>query len=242
MRAVKEAKIVKNNKLISTIGVIVVGAFLIVLTNIQFGKTLIVNKDLEKRTILIDPGHGGIDGGAVSKNGTVEKHINLNISLNLKEELKKKGYKVIMTREEDKGLYSEDSRSKKIEDLNNRCEIKEKTKCDMFISIHLNKFPQSKYYGAQVWHSSNPESKELADIIQKKLIEDLDKQNKRQPKDAKDMYKILRCNDTIPSVIVECGFLSNEREEQLLKDEAYQEKIAKSISKSVDEYFNFKKE
>lgn len=242
MRAIKEAKIVKNNKLISTICVILLGAFLIVLTNIQFGKTLIVNRDLQKKIVLIDPGHGGIDGGAVSKNGTVEKHINLNICLQLKEKLEKKGYKVIMTREEDKGLYSENSRSKKMEDLNKRCEIKEKCNCDMFISIHLNKFPQSKYYGAQVWHSRNTESKELADIVQKNLIEDLDKENKRQPKDAKDMYKILRCNDTIPSVIVECGFLSNEREEQLLKDEGYQEKIAKSIAKSVDEYFNFKKE
>ncbi|WP_138204954.1 N-acetylmuramoyl-L-alanine amidase CwlD [Haloimpatiens lingqiaonensis] len=233
---------VKNNKLISTIGVILLGAFLIVLTNVQFGKTLIVNKGLQKKSILIDPGHGGIDGGAVSKNGTVEKHINLNISLKLKEKLEKKGYKVIMTREEDEGLYSENSNNKKIEDLNKRCELKEKTKCHMFISIHLNKFPQSKYYGAQVWHSRNPESQELANIIQKNLIEDLDNENKRKAKNAKDMYKILRCNDIIPSVIVECGFLSNEREEELLKDESYQEKIAKAIARSVEEYFNMKEE
>lgn len=191
------------------------------------------------KTILIDPGHGGIDGGAEAKDGTCEKDINLSISLKLKKYLESKKYKVIMTRQEDKGLYTEGGkiRKKKLEDLENRCKIKLNSNCDVFVSIHLNMFPQSQYYGAQVWYGDNKESERLAGIIQRNIINDLDKNNKRKEKPAKNAYKILRYGKDIPSVIVECGFLSNDAERQKLKDANYQQKIAESVGKSIEEFF-----
>ncbi|WP_269144141.1 N-acetylmuramoyl-L-alanine amidase CwlD [Clostridium guangxiense] len=191
------------------------------------------------KIILIDPGHGGIDGGAQAKDGTCEKDINLNISLKLKKYLESKKFKVIMTRQEDKGLYTEGGkiRKKKLEDLENRCKIKLNSNCDAFISIHLNMFPQTQYYGAQVWYGDNEKSEKLAGIIQRNAIDDLDKSNRRKEKPAKNSYKILRYGKDIPSVIVECGFLSNDAERQKLKDVNYQQKIADSIGKSVEEFF-----
>ncbi|MHC6178412.1 N-acetylmuramoyl-L-alanine amidase CwlD [Clostridium sp. JNZ X4-2] len=192
-----------------------------------------------KNIILIDPGHGGMDSGAVSKDGVMEKEINLKISNKLKDKLLKRGYRVVMTREQDKGLYTEKGRirKKKVEDLNNRCKLKKDTECNMFISIHLNMFPQSKYYGAQVWYSKNENSKKLAGILQGNLISDLDKNNNRKEKAALNSYKVLRCNDSIPSVLVECGFLSNIEEKNKLIKDGYQDKIAESIAKSVDDYY-----
>jgi N-acetylmuramoyl-L-alanine amidase len=192
------------------------------------------------RIILIDAGHGGMDGGTSSKNGTVEKDINLSVSIKLKESLQKLGYEVIMTREEDSGLYSMSGtiRQRYTEDLKKRCDLKKTSNCDMFISIHLNYFTQSKYYGAQVWYSDYKDSSILAGIIQKNVRIDLDPNNKRVQKPAKNAYKILRENDIMPSALVECGFLSNYEEEQKLKSNEYQEKIAQSITKSIGEYFN----
>lgn len=196
-------------------------------------------QDDKKKIVLIDPGHGGIDGGAVSKNGTIEKYINLSISIKLKNELTKLGYKVIMTREDDNGLYSDKGsvREKKIEDLNKRCDMRKSSNCDIFISIHLNTFPESKYYGAQIWYSNSEKSQRFASITQANIRKHIDKENKRQEKPAKEQYKILRNDNDVPSVIVECGFISNPKEEERLKSEKYQKKIAEVISKSVEDYF-----
>ncbi|NLU06725.1 MAG: N-acetylmuramoyl-L-alanine amidase CwlD [Clostridiales bacterium] len=193
----------------------------------------------EKSIILLDPGHGGMDSGAVSKDGIMEKEINLKIGNKLKDKLSKKGYEVFMTRDGDNGLYTKEGRTrkKKIEDLNNRCKLKESTKCNMFISIHLNMFPQPKYHGAQVWYSKNENSKRLANILQNNLINDLDKNNNRKEKAALNSYKVLRCRDNVPSVLVECGFLSNTEEKNKLTSNDYQDKIAESIAKSVDDYY-----
>lgn len=174
------------------------------------------------KIILIDPGHGGFDGGAVSKNGSQEKDINLSISIKLRDILENYGYIVVMSRDKDQGLYSNKKLSisqRKYEDLNKRCILKRDSNCHVFISIHQNYFPESKYYGAQVWYSNSEKSELLGNLIQKNLIFDLDKENKRQCKRAVNDYKILRCNPEIPSVIVECGFISNPEEEKKLKDE-----------------------
>ncbi|WP_251860746.1 N-acetylmuramoyl-L-alanine amidase CwlD [Clostridium sp. Marseille-Q2269] len=230
------------NKKLILVTIIILVSFSFIMSINVFNNS---NKIEDKKIILIDPGHGGMDGGAVAKDGTLEKEINLNISKILRDELQKKGYKVLMTREDDRGLYSEDKgkkiRQKKIEDLNKRCEIKKTSKCDMFMSIHLNMFDQTQYYGAQVWYSNNEDSKKLANILQNNLIEELDKNNERKEKPAKNSYKILRNNDDMPSVIIECGFLSNPRELDKLKDIEYQKKISKAIIKSVDDYFNDEK-
>lgn len=213
--------------------------FIFLCTSFKAPNIIAAEKNKEVKKILIDPGHGGIDGGAVSRNGTVEKDINLSISLMLREELKNKGYEVMMTRDDDRGLYTDSGkiRKKKIEDLNNRCKIKNESGCDIFISIHLNMFPESKYYGAQVWYASSKDSESLAHILQVNLKQDLDINNNRIEKPANDSYKILRCNQDMASVIVECGFLSNPAEESKLKSDEYQQKIAQSIANSVKQYF-----
>jgi len=235
----------KNRKLITIILVVFLGLTSVFYANIKFStstaKNKIYNNNGKDKIILVDPGHGGIDGGAVSKSGIMEKDINLRISLKLRDKLINEGYKVIMTREEDKGLYEYEGRirKKKIEDLNNRCKIKDQSNCDMFISIHLNAFPESKYYGAQVWYSRNRDSQKLARIIQENLKNDLDSSNNRYEKPALDSYKVLRNNDDMPSVLVECGFLSNVLEEQKLNSDEYQSKIADSITKSIKSYYNW---
>ena len=197
------------------------------------------NKELQK-IILIDPGHGGYDGGAKSKNGTVEKHINLSVALKVKGALEKEGYKVFMTRDKDESLNDPSGSkysSKKVEDLTNRCNKKKEVNCDMFISIHQNTFPKGSVKGAQVWYSSFEESKYLARVIQESLKEYLDPTNNRIEKPALDTYKILRDGYEAPSIIVECGFITNYEEEQKLKDEAYQQKIAEAIAESVNKYY-----
>lgn len=204
--------------------------------NISFLK---VNAEENNKVIVIDPGHGGIDGGAKSENGVIEKDINLSISLKTKAALESKGYRVIMTRSEDVGLYTEGKkvREKKIEDLGNRVKIKKENKCDAFISIHQNMFPQKNCKGAQVWSANNEPSQKLGKIIQQKFKEEVDQNNKREAKVAKKEYKILNDGYEGASVIVECGFLSNPEECELLGKEDYQNKIANTLANAIDEYF-----
>lgn len=185
-----------------------------------------------KHIILIDPGHGGADGGAKSKQGTQEKDINLSISLKLKDKLSDKGYEIYMTRDEDISLAS-----KKRADLEARCKMKGETSCDAFISIHQNKFSNSKCYGAQVWYSDYPDSKTFALSLQDGLRTTIDDDNKRIPKAAKKQYKILRDGYEAPCVIVECGFISNYNEEQKLKTDEFQDIIVDGIVKGIDDYF-----
>ena len=198
-----------------------------------------VNAEENNKVIVIDPGHGGIDGGAKSENGVIEKDINLSISLKTKAAFESKGYKVIMTRSEDVGLYTEGKkvREKKIEDLGNRVKIKKENKCDAFISIHQNMFPQKNCKGAQVWSANNEPSQKLGKIIQQKFKEEVDQNNKREAKVAKKEYKILNDGYEGASVIVECGFLSNPEECELLGKEDYQNKIANTLANAIDEYF-----
>lgn len=198
-----------------------------------------VNAEENNKVIVIDPGHGGIDGGAKSENGVIEKDINLSISLKTKAALENKGYKVIMTRSEDVGLYTDGKkvREKKIEDLGNRVKMKKDNKCDAFISIHQNMFPQKNCKGAQVWSANNEPSQKLGRIIQQKFKEEVDQNNKREAKVAKKEYKILNDGYKGASVIVECGFLSNPEECELLGKEDYQNKIANTLANAIDEYF-----
>lgn len=229
----------KNKKLIFSIAVICTAFIFALQVNIKMSMPSVSQVKSGTKIILIDPGHGGIDGGATAENGTCEKTINLSIGLMLKDCLQKKGYIVEMTREDDRALYDPNKKvkSKKSEDLANRCKLKVSSKCNMFVSIHLNMFPEKKYYGAQVWYSNYSESKTLAKLVQSNLINDLDKNNKRVEKPAGNQYKILRTNDTMPGIIVECGFLSNPTEAALLETKDYQQKIAESICNSIEQYY-----
>lgn len=195
---------------------------------------------ISNKIVIIDPGHGGIDPGAVSKNGVKEDEINLIIALNLKRLIEQSGGIVIMTRETDKGLYTADSttlRQMKTEDLHNRKKFIDASEGDIFISIHLNSFIRPSYYGAQTFYKKDSkESEAFALIIQKELRSILDKENNRQPQDRDDVFLLNEVS--IPSVLVECGFLSNNKEEALLIDEKYQEKIAWSIYIGLMNYFS----
>lgn len=196
-------------------------------------KVPVMAEEVSKGIVLIDAGHGGIDGGAQSKNGTIEKDINLQISKRLKERLEKEGYKVYMTREEDKELSP-----KKVKDLEARCKMKIETKCDVFISIHQNKFNSEKCFGAQVWYASNEKSMKLAKYVQNSLKEGVKDNNKRLEKAAKEQYKILRDKYDGACLIVECGFLSNNEEEQRLKSESHQNQIVDGITIGINKYFD----
>ena len=195
--------------------------------------------DNSDKVILIDPGHGGIDGGAQSKTGSIEKDINLQIALKLRDKLEESGYKVYMTRDEDEGLYQKGNtvREKK-KDLNRRVEMKKETECDIFVSIHQNMFPQSKCYGAQVWYASNDNSYNLATIVQDSIKESVKDNNKRVAKPAAEAYLILRDKYEGASILVECGFLSNPDEEVKLKSDEHQNLIVEGISGGIDKYFD----
>ena len=217
--------------------VAIITCLLIITYIVPINASTIDNSD---KVILIDPGHGGIDGGAKSKTGTIEKDINLQISLKLRDNLEEKGYKVYMTRDNDEGLYEKGNtvKEKKREDLNRRVEMKKETECDIFVSIHQNMFPQSKCYGAQVWYASNDNSYNLATIVQDSIKESVKDNNKRVAKPAAEAYLILRDKYEGASILVECGFLSNPDEEARLKSDEHQNLIVEGISNGIDKYFD----
>lgn len=193
----------------------------------------------EPKTVVIDPGHGGIDPGKVGVNGSIEKDINLAISLKLKECLLAKGYEAVMTREDGEGLYSDTDVNKKAADMNKRCEIIEKAGADLAVSIHQNSYPEPEVSGAQVfYYKHSAQGKKLAEILQEQLKDKLDKENRRVCKSNDNYYMLI--HTPCPTVIVECGFLSCPAEETKLADEAYQQMIAEAIAEGIDNYFEAK--
>lgn len=180
-------------------------------------------------TVVIDAGHGGEDGGAVSKSGMAEKDINLAIAQKLQQMLQANGIPVVMTRETDTLLYDRtvDYRGrKKALDLAARKKIGEETENSIFVSIHLNAYPQSQYKGLQVWYSPNNEqSRALAESIQSTVKECLQPENNRAVKQATSSIYLLHHLQT-PAVLVECGFLSNPEEARLLASDDYQNELA----------------
>lgn len=195
--------------------------------------------------IIIDAGHGGIDGGTHSADGTLEKDINLSIALKLREVLQSFGIKVIMTRETDKSIHSEGVqgiRNQKISDIKNRLHIIESTENAVFVSIHQNYYTQPKYYGAQIFYSkNNPLSETLAQSIRSSIINNLQKDNTREiKKSGKEIY--LLNSATVPAVMVECGFLSNKVEADLLKTNDYQQKIAFFTAMGIIDYLKITEE
>ena len=191
--------------------------------------------DFTKKTVVVDGGHGGMDGGKQSASGVMEKDINLTIAYDLKQMLEDCGIHVVMTRTDDSGLYSETDRNKKVADMKKRCEIIDNSNADMVISIHQNSFDSSNVYGAQVfYYKHSTEGKKLAQILQSTLKENLDKTNKRVEK-ANDTYYML-IHTKCPIVIAECGFLSNPEEATLLSSEDYQMRVATALYNGIIEY------
>ena len=190
----------------------------------------------EKITVVIDPGHGGRDGGALGEDGTREKDLNLAVALKLKAILESADLRVVMTRETDIELASPDSPHKKADDLKARLQLAQNQKNAIFVSIHMNQFPIEKYRGLQVYYSENhKESLILAQTVQSKASEVLRNTEDRKVKPAGDSIYLMS-HLQIPAVLVECGFLSNREERELLKNEAYQKKLALSLSAAILEY------
>ena len=191
------------------------------------------------KVIIVDAGHGLPDGGAVGMRGTIESELNIKIAKSLREELTKKDYTVVMTREDEQTIADGGSSigERKKNDMHKRLDIINTSNADMMISIHMNKFTDSRYRGAQVIYSGNfPESKELASAIQKRLHLLPDNKSKRTEAKAPGGIFLLK-NAQIPAVIVECGFLSNFEEEELLNTEKYQKELAKAISLGIEDYY-----
>ena len=189
-------------------------------------------------TVVIDAGHGGEDGGAVSADGTPEKNINLDIALRLRDLLTADGIPVVMTRTEDILLYDRSvdyQGRKKALDLAARKQIAEKTPNCLFVSIHMNSYPDARYDGLQVWYSpNNPASKTVADLIQNTAREVLQPDNDRQVKAAGSSIYLLH-HLTVPAVLTECGFLSNPAEAAKLAAPDYRQEVAFTLFLAIRE-------
>lgn len=186
---------------------------------------------LTAKVIVIDPGHGSLDPGTSYQN-IYEKDINLSISKELKKELEKYGAKVILTRNGDYDLSSPNAYFRKKSDFDNRITLINESNTDLYVSIHLNYLLDSRYKGPQVFYDQ--ENKGIANTMQKQLNKDLNgkRKIKRIPNDTY-MYSRLK----VSGVLIECGFLSNYQERNLLVTEKYQKKIAISIAKGIKEIF-----
>ena len=198
--------------------------------------------------IILDPGHGGEDGGCVGKNGVTEKELNLALSKKTYSLLSFAGLSPVMTRTDDRLLYDKYNDltnykgKKKLFDVKNRVRFTEEFSSPIFVSIHMNAFPDNKYSGTQIYYSQNNSfSKKLAENLQSAVKEQLQSDNDREIKKAgSSIYVLDRLS--CPAVLVECGFLSNEKECALLCEDEYQKKMAVVICASIlnfsEEYVN----
>lgn len=193
------------------------------------------NIDMSNKRIVIDSGHGGIDPGKKSDDGILEKDVNLAIAFKLKKRLEAAGISVTMTRSDENGLYQESDSNKKIADMKKRCSIIEESNENAVISIHQNSFQSSSVKGAQVfYYKHSAQGKLLAECIQNSFKQNIDETNKREAKADTTYYMLIHTK--VPTVIAECGFLSNPEEAQLLVTEEYQEKVALALYNGIIDY------
>lgn len=187
------------------------------------------------KTVVIDSGHGGFDGGKEGKTGVFEKTINLSIANKLKTILEADGINVIMTRPDDNGLYNENDSNKKVSDMKKRCQIINNSNADLVISIHQNSFSDPNVSGAQVfYYKHSPEGKKFAGILQNAFKTYVNNNNDRVEKANNTYYMLI--NTKLPIVIAECGFLSNPEEESLLITEDYQHSVAEALYNGIVTY------
>ena len=179
-----------------------------------------------RRTIVVDPGHGGVDGGAVSCTGISESKINLAIALRFKDLINFMGIKTVMIRETDKSIFTSGTTigEKKVSDLKNRVKIANSFPGSGLVSIHQNYFSDSQYFGAQVFYGKNQNSKILAELMQEELVSTLNQSSNRKCKRSTGVYLLENVKTT--AILVECGFLSNALEERNLLDQEYQKKLS----------------
>lgn len=207
----------------------------------HLSKLAIATAAAEKpKTIVVDAGHGGEDGGATGKSQKLEKDINLAIAKDLRQLLTASGFRIVMTRTTDTSLADplKTIRERKASDIHNRMKLVESQGNCIFVSIHQNHFEQSQYHGTQVFYSTNKsESKELAESIRKRVVSLLQKDNERKTKPATSSIYLL-WHAKVPAVLVECGFLSNEEEAVKLNREDYQKQMAFAICCGILDYYS----
>lgn len=200
------------------------------------------NLPLSGKIILLDPGHGGPDGGAGNKK-VLEKDIALSVSLKVRDLLQQQGALVIMTRETDRDLADEDTKGysrRKVEDLKKRLKMINNSDADMFVSIHLNSIPSPRWSGAQTFYNQQKkENAKAAKFVQDELKKNLGNTD-RKAKPISNVYILKYAKK--PGILVEIGFLSNPMEKQNLQKDAYQEMIAASIYKGITRYYTDEKE
>ncbi|HLR72650.1 MAG TPA: N-acetylmuramoyl-L-alanine amidase CwlD [Pseudogracilibacillus sp.] len=196
-----------------------------------------IPQPLAGQTIVLDPGHGGADGGAKGKNGVDEKEVTLKVAKLLKEKLEQAGALVYLTREEDMDLAEKDTKGlsrRKSEDIRKRLEFIHDKDANFFLSIHLNAISDGRWSGAQTFYYNRfDENEHLAQMIQSELIRNLDNTD-RTPLPLNTVYLLKYAE--VPGSLVELGFLSNEKERKLLENSSYQRKLATSIYQGMIRY------
>ena len=194
-------------------------------------------KKADSNLVVIDAGHGSDDSGKVGINGALEKDINLAVALRVKSLLETQGISVVMTREDDQGDYPKTGSNRKMRDMKKRVELINQSMPALTVSIHQNSYTDERIYGAQTFYYEGSEQGRMAaEIMQQQLVATLDPNNKRQAK-SNTSYYLLK-NTNYPIIIVECGFLSNQKESALLCDEEYQEQIAWAVHLGILRYLN----
>ncbi len=185
----------------------------------------------EEICVVVDAGHGADDPGKVGVNNVLEKDLNLQIAKKVKYNLEKAGVSVIMTREDDQGFYDNTASNKKVADMEKRVELINGTKPEVVVSIHQNSYSDGSVKGAQVFYYANSKEGEALATLMQEELRTFDSENTRQIK-ANDTYYMLRKTE-VPTIIVECGFLSNAKEAEKLTQEDYQESVAQAICSGI---------
>lgn len=196
-------------------------------------------RDISDRDcIIIDAGHGGVDGGATSCTGVLESKFNLDIAKRLEDIMHLIGVKTLMIRDTDRSIHTQGNSiaEKKISDLKNRVKIANNTPNAILLSIHQNHFSDSRYSGVQVFYADTDGSRELANNLQKAFVNTLSKDNHRQIKKADGVYLMKHIECT--GILVECGFISNPEEEAKLRSEEYQKKLCSVLAVTIFNYLD----
>lgn len=232
--------ILRKNRILFIVCMICLSIFVYsIIPNYKQDTIPTVSLPVSNKVIVIDAGHGIPDEGAQSSRGVTEAQTNLKIALKVQSLLEQSGATVILTRSDENAIYDLESKTlkqKKVSDIHNRVKIGNESSADIFVSIHLNKIPQEQYWGWQCFFKEgNEASTKLAKSLQNSLNEAIQKENKRVAMKLDTVYIMKHVE--IPISIVECGFLSNQEEEQQLLDDSYQNKLAWGIYNGIMDYF-----
>lgn len=214
---------------------IIVILMLFILATSFYSKIVSLNVSKQNGiTIVLDAGHGGRDGGCVGVSGSIEKDMNLKYTLALRDKLVSAGYRVVLTRKTDDGLYDTFAKNKKISDMNERMRIIKNANPNLVVSIHMNSFQDKSARGAMTYYRYDDDSsRQVGDLVQSSLHTYCDA---RFSSSKAGDYFMVNCS-YYTSILVECGFISNAEEERLLNSDTYRDQFVEAISKGIRLYF-----